>query len=134
MRVRHLAAGLGIAATSLGLMGGSAFADSCSNVSRPAPPGFTESTVYTSALLQGGWVWLPSLSAVLGGATSDYPPFWGKVTPGTSDSAFLNAPGQNGNYTNGKTVSLQGVSAVCNSSSQAYVVRQTVHGIQSGCH
>ena len=78
-------------------------------------------------------MWIPSLSAVFGGTTADYPPLWGKITPGTPDSVFLSAPGQNGNYTNGKTVSLQGVSAVCNSSSQAFVMRQTDHGIQSGC-
>ena len=133
MRARNWLVGLGVGAASLGLMGGTAFADSCANVSRPAPPGFTEQTVYTSALIQGGWLWIPSLSAVFGGTTADYPPFWGKITPGTPDSVFFNAPGHNGNYTNGKTVSLQGVSAVCNSSSQAFVVRQTDHGIQSGC-
>src|SRR5438270_13496959 len=57
---------------------GAAWADSCANVSRPAPIGFTESTVYTSALVQGNWLWIPSLSAVFGGTTADYPPFWGK--------------------------------------------------------
>ena len=104
-----------------------AFADSCSNVSRPAPAGWTQTTTYTAPLLQGGWVWLPSLGI------PGLPPFWGKVTPGTSDSILLGAPGANGNYTNGKTVSLLGVSAVCNTSSQAFVIRQTTHGIQSGC-
>jgi hypothetical protein len=75
-------------------------------------------------------VWLPSLSAVFG--QGDFPPFWGKITPGTSDSILLGAPGANGNYTNGKTVSLLGVSALCRDS-QAFVVRQTDHGIQTGC-
>ena len=107
-----------------------AFADSCVNVSRPAPAGWTQATTYTAPLLQGGWVWLPSLASV---GILDLPPFWGKPTPGTFDSILLGAPGANGNFTNGQTVSLLGVSAVCSQSSQAYVIRQTDHGIQSGC-
>ena len=109
-----------------------ASADSCANVSRAAPAGWTPSTTYDAPLLQGNWVWLPSLSSIFG-PDAQFPPFWGKVTPGTEDSILLGAPGANGNYTNGKTVSLLGVSAICNQSSQAYVVRQTSHGIQSGC-
>lgn len=115
-----------IAATSA-----TAYADSCANVSRAAPAGYTSTTVYTAPLVQGGWVWLPSLTSIFGPA--DFPPFWGKITPGTQDSILLGAPGANGNYTNGKTVSLLGVSAICKQSSQAFVVRQTTHGIQSGC-
>ena len=113
------------------LGGGAAFADSCANVSRAAPAGWTPQTTYSAPLVQGGWVWLPSLASIFPGA--QLPPFWGKVTPGTADAVLLNAPDQNGNYTNGKTVSLLGVSAVCNQASQAFVVRQTSHGIQSGC-
>lgn len=128
------ATAVALAVTALiGTGAGTAYADSCANVSRSAPAGFTESTVYTSPLVQGDWLWIPSLSAVFGGTTADYPPYWGKITPGTADSILLNAPDQNGNYTNGKTVSLLGVSARCNTSSQAFVVRQTDHGIQSGC-
>lgn len=127
-------AGVALSATALiGAGAGAAYADSCANVSRSAPAGFTESTVYTAPLVQGDWLWIPSLSAIFGGTTADYPPYWGKITPGTADSVLLNAPDQNGNYTNGKTVSLLGVSALCNTSSQAFVVRQTDHGIQSGC-
>ena len=103
-----------------------ALADSCANVSRAAPQGYTPGMTYSAPLVQGGWLWLPSLDPSL-------PPFWGKITPGTLDAFLLNAPDQNGNYTNGKTISLLGVSAVCNTSSQAFVVRQTTHGIQSGC-
>lgn len=109
-----------------------ALADSCANVSRPAPSGWTPATTYSAPLVQGGWVWLPSLTAVFG-PDAQFPPLWGKITPGTQDSVLLGAPGANGNYTNGKTVSLLGVSAICTQSSQAYVVRQTAHGIQSGC-
>ncbi|GAA2503241.1 hypothetical protein [Terrabacter carboxydivorans] len=109
-----------------------ALADSCANVSRSAPAGWTPATTYSAPLVQGGWIWLPSLTAVFG-PNAQFPPFWGKITPGTPDSILLGAPGANGNYTNGKTVSLLGVSAICQQSSQAYVVRQTDHGIQSGC-
>jgi hypothetical protein len=116
-----------IAATSV-----PAFADSCVNVSRAAPAGWTQSTTYTAPLIQGGWVWLPSLVSI-GVPADQLPPFWGKITPGTPDSINFGAPGANGNYTNGKTISLLGVSAVCNTSSQAFVIRQTTHGIQSGC-
>ncbi len=115
----------------VGLAAAPAMADSCANVSRAAPQGWTPATTYQAPLVQGGWVWLPSLTSVFG--PGSFPPFWGKITPGTADSILLNAPGQNGNFTNGKTVSLLGVSAICKQSSQAYVVRQTSHGIQSGC-
>lgn len=121
-------------ATTVALVGvgaAPALADSCSNVSRPAPEGWTPATTYQAPLVQGGWVWLPSLTAVFGPAS--FPPYWGKITPGTTDSIMLNAPGHNGNYTNGKTISLLGVSAICNVNSQAFVVRQTTHGIQTGC-
>lgn len=118
-----LAAALGIAAP--------AWADSCANVSRPAPAGYTPGTVYQSVLMQGNWVWLPSLTAVFG-QNAQFPPLWGFITPGTSDAQLLGSPGAAGNYTNLQTVSLLGVSALC-SPTQAYVVRQTSHGIQSGC-
>jgi hypothetical protein len=67
-------------------------------------------------------VWLPSVGAPIEA--------WGFATPGTAPSVELGAPGANGNYTNGKTESLLGVSAVCNGGALA---RQTTHGIQSGC-
>ena len=53
------------------------------------------------------------------------------ATPGTDDSQGL--PGQNGNYTKGQTISLLGVSAVCQTGSIAQTGRQTSHGIPSGC-
>ena len=115
----------------VGVAASPALADSCANVSRPAPQGWTPATTYPAPLVQGGWVWLPSLTSVFG--AGDFPPFWGKITPGTEDSILLNAPGSNGNFTNGKTVSLLGVSAICDGSSQAFIVRQTDHGIQTGC-
>jgi len=53
--------------------------------------------------------------------------------PGTQDSILLGAPGAKRNDTNGKAVSLLGVPAICQQSSQAFVVRQIDHGIHSGC-
>ncbi|HET6815801.1 MAG TPA: hypothetical protein VFH66_01035 [Mycobacteriales bacterium] len=122
-----------VAALAVTGLAGPAFADSCANVSRPAPAGFGPTTVYTAPLVEGTWLWIPSLSSVFGGSVTDYPPYWGKITPGTRDAVMLGAPDQNGNYTNGKTVSLLGVSALCSPSSHALVVRQTSRGIQSGC-
>jgi hypothetical protein len=118
-----------VAGIALFAMPAAAMADSCANVSRPAPAGYTPSTTYSKPLVQGNWVWLPSLSSI---GLTGLPPLWGFVTPGTSDALLLQTPNQNGNYTNGQTVSLLGVSALCGDS-HALVVRQTSHGIQSGC-
>ena len=97
-----------------------AAADSCSNVSRPAP---ACDLSCTSPVIVGEWVWLPSI-----GVPEEA---WGFATPGTDDAAGL--PGQNGNYTNGQTISLLGVSAVCDGGGNVQNVRQSSHGIQSGC-
>jgi hypothetical protein len=130
-RTRRILFSAAVGIAALAATTAPAMADSCANVSRPAPPGWTPATVFTAPLVEGGWVFLPSLTSIFGPA--EFPPFWGKITPGTQDSILLGAPGANGNYTNGKTVSLLGVSAICRQSSQAFVVRQTDHGIQSGC-
>ncbi len=106
-----------------------AMADSCANVSRPAPAGYTSSTTYSRPLVQGNWVWLPSLSSV---GLTGLPPLWGFVTPGTADALQLQTPDAQGNYTNGQTMSLLGISALCGNT-QAFVIRQTSHGIQTGC-
>ena len=98
-----------------------ASADSCANVSRPAP---TKTTTTSGPITKGNWVFLPSID-------STAPPLWGFGTPGTADSQALNLPGQHGNYTNGKTQSLLGVSANCPPGSNPN--RQITHGIQSGC-
>lgn len=96
-----------------------AFADSCANVSRaPAACGMTCS----SPVVEGNWVWLPSIGVP--------DPVWGFAPPGATDSVTFGLPGANGNYTNGQTSSLLGVSAICNGGVPA---RQTGHGIQSGC-
>jgi hypothetical protein len=91
-----------------------AFADSCFNASRPAPaPGQPTQT--------GNWVWLPSVGVPF--------PVWGFAPPGTDISQLAGLPGANGNYTNGQTSSLLGVSAICTSGVSA---RQTPTGIQPG--
>jgi hypothetical protein len=96
-----------------------AFADSCSNVSRaPAPCGMT----CGAPVIEGNWVWLPSIGVP--------EPAWGFAPPGATDSVSFGFPGANGNYTNGQTSSLLGMSAICNGGVAA---RQTGHGIQTGC-
>jgi len=100
-----------------------AVADSCVNVSRaPAPCGMT---CTDGPVTDGNWVWLPSIGVPF--------PAWGKAPPGTDDSVALDLPGANGNYTDGKTSSLLGVSAICLGRGNAQVARQNDHGIQSGC-
>ena len=108
-----------ILATAAAAVPISAFADSCANVSREAP----KTTAATGPTTKGNWVWLPSVGVPVDA--------WGKAPPGTVDSQALGLPGANGNYTNGKTSSLLGMSANCPPGSNPK--RQTSHGIQSGC-
>jgi len=106
---------LGIAGTALG--------DSCANVSRaPAPCGFSCTTV----VVEGNWVWLPSLANV---GLPGLPPFWGFAPPGRDDSVLLGFPGANGNYQNGFSSSLLGHSAYCLKG----VNSDKSHGVVSGC-
>ena len=96
-------------------------ADSCANASRPAPAcGFD----CTSPVIDGNWVWLPSIGVPF--------PIWGFGPPGTAG-----APNTHGNYQNlVKTASgpveawLLENSAICK---KGIPNRQTSHGIQSGC-
>ena len=101
----------------LALTAAPALADSCANVSRAAP----KSTTSSGPIIKGHWVWLPSIGVPVQA--------WGFATPGTYDSQLIGKP--HGNYTNGKTVSLLGVSANCDPSKTTSP--QTAHGIQSGC-
>lgn len=99
-----------------------AAADSCVNVSRaPAPCGMS----CTAPVIEGNWVWLPSVGVPF--------PAWGFAPPGAADSVADGFPGANGNYTNGQTGSLLGVSAVCQGGGNVQNARQTSSGIQSGC-
>ena len=100
-----------------------AVADSCANVSRaPAPCGMN---CTAGPVIDGNWVWLPSIGVPF--------PAWGFAPPGAADSTAFGFPGANGNYTNGQTESLLGVSAVCKGAGNAQAARQQDHGIQSGC-
>lgn len=103
----------------IALPASAAFADSCRNVSRAAPACGMECS---SPVVVGNWVWLPSIGVP--------EPAWGFAPPGAADSVAFGLPGNNGNYTNGQTSSLLGMSAVCNGGVPA---RQTSSGIQSGC-
>jgi hypothetical protein len=102
-----------------------AAADSCANVSRPGPDcGLSCTTVVSD----GNWIWLPSLSNI---GIPGLPPVWGFAPPGADDSVGMGLPGANGNYTNGQTSSLLGMSNNCPPGNNTN--RQTTHGIQSGC-
>lgn len=123
MRVRVLSAALGVALAML--LAGSALADSCANVSRaPAPCGMT----CTSVVVEGNWVWLPSLAS-LDPSFQNMPPFWGFISPGSADAVMVGAPDASGNYQNGFSVSLLGHSAYCLKA----VNQSKDHGIVSGC-
>jgi hypothetical protein len=69
-------------------------------------------------------VWLPSIGVGF--------PAWGFAPPGGEDSVENGLPGANGNYTNGKTSSLLGVSVHCDPTGDPSN-RQQDHGIQTGC-
>lgn len=122
---RRLATVVGIAGVTLAVAAGTAFADDCANVSRaPAPCGMT----CTSSVIDGNWVWLPSIGEPF--------PAWGFAPPGGPDSVAINLPGANGNYTNGKVDDLLGVAAQ-NSPALCANPNQTTgaHGIVTGaCH
>jgi hypothetical protein len=121
MRRRAFSAALGVL-LAIGVTG-TVFADSCANLSRPpAPCGFTCDHV----VVDGNWVWLPSLSNV---GETDLPPVWGFAPPGAFDSTILGLPGSSGNYQNGFSSWLLGHSAYCLKG----VNTDKSHGIISGC-
>ena len=91
-----------------------AAADSCANFSRSAP---ACNLSCTTPVIQGNWVWLPSIDPAA-------PPAWGFAPPGGPDSVGFGFPGANGNYTDGKTASLLGVSAFCRTDKVAIFKRQ----------
>lgn len=110
------------AAIALALIPGTAFADSCVNVSRaPAPCGMDCPT----PVIQGSWVWLPSIGVPF--------PAWGFSPPGSITSQQNGFSNANGRYLNssGVETSLLENSAIC--ASGTVVTRQTTHGIQTGC-
>lgn len=98
------------------------FADDCHNVSRAAPADVTQLTV------SGNWVWIPA--GYFGGgqpATGA----WYFGVPGGYVANLVGLPDANGNYTNGQTYELQGLSANCDPSKTTS--RQTTQGIQNDC-
>jgi hypothetical protein len=100
------------------IVAGAAFADSCANVSRaPADCGWS----CTAPVIQGNWVWLPSVGVQQFA--------WGFAPPGAADSVTNNFPGHNGNYLNGFSSSLLGHSAYCLKG----VNINKSHGVVSGC-
>ncbi len=100
-----------------------AVADSCANFSRAPAPCGTNCTA--GPVIDGNWVWLPSLG------DPSLPAAWGFAPPGTVDSTGFGFPGANGNYTNGQTSSLLGMSNNCPPGNNTN--RQQNNGIQSGC-
>ena len=113
------------AAITLGALAipATAYADTCVNLSRaPGPCGTATTPPCSGPVLRGNWVWLPSVGAP--------DPIWAFAPPGGPNSVTFGFPGANGNYTNGKTHSLLGVSHNCDPGNPA---RQTDHGIQTGC-
>jgi hypothetical protein len=116
MRRRLMGISFGLALSVA--IAGTAFADSCVNVSRAAPACDPNCT---TPVVQGNWIWLPSVGV----------PFaaWGFAPPGGSDSVANGLPGANGNYLNGLSESLLGHSAYCLKG----VNTDKDHGIVSGC-
>jgi hypothetical protein len=100
-----------------------AVADSCANLSR-APADCNSPATCGGPLIQGNWLWLPSIGVPVQA--------WGFLPPGREDSVQFDAPGANGNYTNDQTSSLLGVSVHCDPSGDPSN-RQQTNGIQSGC-
>ena len=103
-----------------------AAADSCANFSRA--PAACGTSCTSGPVIVGNWVWLPSVDP-------SAPPAWGFAPPGAADSTAIGFPGANGNYTNGQTSSLLGMSAICtgNGNGNGQDARQGSNGIQSGC-
>lgn len=100
-----------------------ALADSCGNVSRA--PAACGTVCTTGPIIQGNWVWLPSIDP-------NAPPMWGFNPPGAPDSSF-GFPDANGQYGAHVGASLLDASALCDPTSNASSVRQKTQGIQSGC-
>jgi hypothetical protein len=89
------------------------FANDCHNVSRAAPANPDQFQ------MQGNWAWIPEAQA------------WFFVVPGSPLAAEAGTPDANGNFTNGRTDHLLGMSANCDPSKTTS--RQTTNGIQNDC-
>lgn len=107
MKRRTRAMVTSVGALAVLLAPAAAYADSCTNVSRPAP---------SSETMIGTWMWTGSE--------------WMFMVPGGEDSQEMGAPDMNGNFANGSTASILGQTPICTTGVPA---RQTQHGLQSGC-
>src|SRR5687768_12308397 len=101
------------------LIAGTAFADTCLNLSRSAPACHP---TCAAPVIRGNWVWLPSIGVPVAN--------WGFAAPGGEESVNNGLPGANGNFTNGEGSSLLVNSAYC----EKGVNTDRSHGIVSGCH
>ena len=97
----------------------------CNNVSRP--PAECGAVCTGGPIINGNWVWLPS---VFPGA----PEAWVFVPPGSLADEPEAPLGQKGNFQNGESDALL-INAICNPDGTFRVPRQTEHGIQllGGC-
>lgn len=68
--IRRTLVTVGVMTGITAAMAGSAFADNCANVSRPAPACYTSDTGCTTPVIDGRWAFLPSLEG------PDAPPIW----------------------------------------------------------
>jgi hypothetical protein len=116
MRRRLLGTACGLA-LSLAIAG-TAFADSCLNLSRAAPACHP---TCEGPVIDGNWAWLPSIGVPVEA--------WGFAAPGGEESINNGLPAANGNYQNGFSESLLGHSAYCLKGVNA----DKSHGIVSGC-
>lgn len=120
--LKKLLIGFGLGATIVAVPA-TAFADNCSNVSRPAPACWPTSC--NGPVIEGNWVWLPSIGVP--------EPFWGFSPPGTPE-----AINPNGNYQNNQGTStwLLAKTPYCQTGglvNPGATPRTYTHGIQSGC-
>jgi hypothetical protein len=116
MRRRLLGISFGVALSLA--VAGTAFADSCANISRAAP---ACDPTCSAPVIRGNWVWLPSIGVPF--------PAWGFAVPGGGESVANGFPGASGNYQNGFSESLLGHSAYCLKG----INTDKSHGIVSGC-
>lgn len=111
-----LAAGMALAGPA------ATFADDCHNVSRAAPADVSQMTI------DGNWVWVPA--GAFGGGQPAVGA-WYFAVPGGYVATMFGLPDAGGNYTNGRTYQLLGMSAHCDPSKTTS--RQTTQGIQNDC-
>ena len=91
-----------------------AFADNCFNASRPSNGLSANPGDFTTPVIKGGWVWLPSVGVPN--------PVWAKEVPE--------------NFQNGKSDWLLGGTPYCDAGGALNpdgTPRQDTHGVQSGC-